>query len=87
EMLERALIAEDRVRGALADAESDRDALELLAKHPSRVAELLYRVHRQTALEHDEALDDDPDGEQALAAIKERVDRLRERLLGGAASA
>jgi hypothetical protein len=83
EMLERALIAEERVRGALADAATDKDALDMLAKHPQRVAELLYRAHRQTALEHDGAADDDPDGEKALAEIRERVDKLRARLLEG----
>lgn len=81
EMLERALIAEERVRGALAETKTDAEALAVLAKHPSRVAELLYRTHRQTALEVDGADDDDPDGEIALAAINERVERLRARLL------
>lgn len=80
EMLERALIAEERVRGAIAEVETDREVLDILSKHPQRVAELLYRVHRQTALEFDGAADEDPDGEQALAEIRERVGRLRERI-------
>ena len=83
EMLERALIAEERVRGALAEAATDKEALDMLARHPQRVAELLYRAHRQTALEHDGAADDDPDGEKALAEIRDRVDKLRARLLAG----
>lgn len=79
EMLERALIAEDRVRGALTEAATNREALKVLNEHPQRVSELLYRVHRQTALEEDGA-DDDPDGEEALARVRERIARLRERI-------
>jgi hypothetical protein len=79
EMLERALIAETRLRGALTEIDTHRDALKVLNEHPHRNSELLYRVHRQTALEQDGA-DDDPDGEEALARVRERIVRLRERI-------
>lgn len=79
EMLERALIAETCLRGALAESGTDREALKVLNEHPQRVSELLYRTHRQTAIEQDGA-DDDPDGEEALARVRERIARLRERI-------
>lgn len=80
EMLERALIAEETMRGALGLAEDEKEKLSLLGRYPQRVAELLYKAHRQTALEEDGAADDDPDGEKALALIRERIERVRERL-------
>ncbi len=80
EMLERALIAETRVRAAIAEVESDKEALELLAKYPARAAETLYRAHRQTALEEDLAADADPDGEDALAALRERIEAIRQEI-------
>jgi hypothetical protein len=80
EMLERALIAEDRMRGAIAGAEDDREAIELLNRHPTRGAELLYRTHRQTALEED-GVAQDPDGEEALDEIRARVAQIRARIV------
>ena len=82
ELLERALIAETRIRSALATAGGDdAAALEVLTRYPTRLAELLYRTHRQEALEEDAATDQPIDEEESIAALRERVDALRRQVL------
>lgn len=81
EMLERALIGEERMRGALAEAATHTAALELLSRHPMRVAETLYRGHRAKAV--DWAVDTD-DGEDAVAAIEARIATVRKRVVRAA---
>ena len=81
EMLERALIGEEKMRGALAEAATETAALELLSRHPMRVAETLYRGHRAKAV--DWAGDSD-DGEDAVAAIEARIAIVRRRVLRAA---
>jgi hypothetical protein len=78
-LLERALIGEARLREAVARAASDADALTLLSKYPMRVAEILYRSHRATVQDFEEP-EHDPDGEEAIAEVELRLEKLRAHL-------
>jgi hypothetical protein len=85
EMLERALIGEARMQDAVDRADSAEAALDILSRHPLRVAETLYRNHRGQAL--DWAADGRDDGSAAVAAIEARIAAVRRAVMrrtGGA---
>jgi hypothetical protein len=80
QMLERALLGEDRLRRVLAKPSTDDErALDLLSRYSARVAETLYRAHRADAIDYDlnGGADDEDDAE---AVIEAKVEKLREAL-------
>lgn len=81
EMLERALIGEERVRGALETVEDDAAALELLARYPQRVCDLLFRTHRAEALAADATIDAAEADALVTRDIEDRLAILRARLV------
>lgn len=82
EMLHRALVGEDRMQDALANAASAEAALDLMSRHPMRLAETLWRGHRAAAADWaGEARDD---GSAAVAAIEARIAAIRHAVLRGA---
>jgi hypothetical protein len=80
QMLERALLGEDRLRRVIDKPTTDDErALDLLSRYSARVAETLYRAHRADAIDYD-LNGEDPDGEDAEAIIEEKVEKLRQAL-------
>lgn len=80
EALERALLGEHCVRGALEGSAEAAEALAVLAKAPDQMAALLLRLHRERALAIEE--EDAPGGdsgareriEAKLAALRARIE-------------
>lgn len=76
-MIERALIGEACVRGALEGSEQDERALELLRRFPDAVTGLLYRAYRASAQQEEAELDEEGGDAAALAEIEAKLAALR----------